>query len=479
MAVLSAEIRGVVFDLDGVLIHSAPCHRAAFEQVFQQFEIFDFDYAPYAGWRTPEVIEDVLRRHGHTPIPAAEIAAAAREKSRLARQMLEHSLLLAPDAARVLAELASGWSLALASSASRASVDIFLKQTGSLSLFRSVLSGDEVRHAKPHPEIYVRSAKQLGLDPSECLVVEDAVAGVQAARAAGAKVIGVTGEAAAEALSQAGSDGEIADLRELIGLLAPRRARIDPSCWTAIIPAAGRGSRLDFHGPKILYPVAGRLILDHLLDFLAPHCSRLVFVLSPEGAPEVARELNRRIPGRFEVAVQEIPTGMGDAVAAAVPQVRTPHVAVVWGDQVALRPASVESCLRLHQGPLQPGVTCPTVARPHPYIHFERDDAGHLTAVRQAREGDPMPPAGESDTGLFCFRTALLRRLLERMRDQGEGVGRGTGEFNLLPAIPLAAREGLVLTPRLMQMEETIGVNSSDDAAAVADFLRRADGRRN
>jgi bifunctional N-acetylglucosamine-1-phosphate-uridyltransferase/glucosamine-1-phosphate-acetyltransferase GlmU-like protein len=88
---------------------------------------------------------------------------------------------------------------------------------------------------------------------------------------------------------------------------------------------------------------------------------------------DVAAELQARIPGRYKIVVQNTPTGMGDAVAVALPALRTPQVAIVWGDQVALRRQSVEACLRLQQGPLAPDLTCPTVMRDRPYIHFERD----------------------------------------------------------------------------------------------------------
>lgn len=248
--------------------------------------------------------------------------------------------------------------------------------------------------------------------------------------------------------------------------------RVDPEQWTAVIPAAGRGSRLGFHRPKILYPVAGRPILDWLLDFLQPNCAELVFVLSPDGAADVASDLDERLPGRYKIVIQQTPTGMGDAVALALPAVRTPHVAVVWGDQVALRRESVEACLRLQQGPLAPAGTCPTVMRDRPYIHFERDAQGRIAALLQAREGDVMPARGESDAGFFCFRTPVLVRLLEELR-QAPANGRGTGEFNFLPVIPLAARQAIVLTPRLMSVEETIGVNSAEDAGGLEEFLRR------
>lgn len=245
-----------------------------------------------------------------------------------------------------------------------------------------------------------------------------------------------------------------------------------PAEWTAVIPAAGRASRLGFDHPKILYPVAGRTILEWLLDFLSPTCSRIVMVLSPGGREVVAPELEKLIPGRFKIVIQQAPLGMGDAVLVALPAVHTPRVALIWGDQVALRRASVEACLRLHAGPLVPALTCPTVWRDRPYIHFDRDDAGTISGLRQAREGDVMPDRGESDTGFFCFQTTDLRELLASCLADSSGKGRATREHNLLPVIPLAARRGLiVLTPHLMTLEETVGINSAADAQLVESYL--------
>jgi len=252
-------------------------------------------------------------------------------------------------------------------------------------------------------------------------------------------------------------------------------AAVDPSQWTAIVPAAGRGSRLGYDLPKILYPVAGRPVLEWLLDFLEPNCSRLIFVLSPGGAAEVGPELERLIAGRYEVVIQEVPRGMGDAVELALPSVGTPHVVIVWGDQVALRRASVEACLRLHEGPLHAQITCPTVFRANPYIHFDRDAGGRISGLRQAREGDRMPEEGESDTGFFCFETQTLRNLLAALRQQAGQEGRATGEFNFLPVIPFASHQGLeILSPGLMTLAETVGINSAADARAVEDFLRNS-----
>ena len=244
--------------------------------------------------------------------------------------------------------------------------------------------------------------------------------------------------------------------------------------WSAVVAAAGKGTRLGYDRPKILFQVAGKSILEWLLDLLLPNCQTIVFVLSSDGRSDIEPELERLAPGRHRIAIQASPTGMGDAVEIGAALVETPNTMVIWGDQVAVRPESVEAILRLHQGPLHPALTVPTVLRQNPYIHFSRDEQDRISGLLQAREGDPMPPHGESDAGLFCFRTTVLIELLKQLRADPQSRGRCTGEFNLLPLIPFAVQNGhSVLTPQVMEMEETVGINSPADAVRIEPYLRR------
>lgn len=207
-------MRAIVFDLDGVLIDSARCHRAAFEEVLLPFGVRDFDYGRYAGWRTPEVIEHVLAGHGQR-LTAERIAALATLKSSLARERIA---ALAADnvCVPVLQALASRYMLGLASSGSRESVERFLASSGCAGFFRSVLSGESVGRAKPDPEIYDKSFRALGIAPADAIVVEDAVSGIRAARAAGAGgVIGVAGTSADEELRAAGAEDVIENIQQL------------------------------------------------------------------------------------------------------------------------------------------------------------------------------------------------------------------------------------------------------------------------
>lgn len=237
---------------------------------------------------------------------------------------------------------------------------------------------------------------------------------------------------------------------------------VDPALWTALIPAAGRGSRLGFEQPKILFPIAGATILEWLADLLKPLCARFVLVLSPSGAAPVEEAASRLAPGRVAIAVQPEPRGMADAIRCGLAQVETRHTLIVWGDQVALRPDSLEFLMRLHQGIAQPAAVCPTLWRDRPYIHFERSESGRVSRVLQAREGDSMPERGESDSGVFLFRTEALRRYLPRLCESGECIGTKTGELNFLPIFPLLDR---LITAPIMTEAESVGVNSPSDAA--------------
>ena len=188
-------------------------------------------------------------------------------------------------------------------------------------------------------------------------------------------------------------------------------------------------------------------------------------MLSPDGATEVGAVLAGLLPGPYDVAIQEQPLGMADAIASGLRLVGTQNVLIIWGDQVAIRPSSIELCVRVHQGPAKPDATCPTLLRANPYIHFERGDADRLQRILQAREGDRMPESGESDSGLFLFQTEALRRHLKRLLASGDAAGARTGELNFLPIFPLIDRQpGALICLRVMTEAESVGVNSMADA---------------
>jgi bifunctional UDP-N-acetylglucosamine pyrophosphorylase / glucosamine-1-phosphate N-acetyltransferase len=459
-------MKGIIFDMDGVLTDSSPIHEWAFRETLRPYGIV-VDYRRIAGMRTRDAIAILLAENG---IHDAELERLAAAKSEAALRRMREENPVVPGALDVVERLSAKYPIALASSGSRESVDAFLELNCARPLFRAVLSGGDIKAAKPEPDIYLEAARRLGISSRDCLVVEDSISGAQAATAAGAQVAMVTAsvDSLSSLLQHTVSACDVPEADDIRRFASGPRHREQ---WTAIIPAAGRGTRLGFDLPKILYPVAGRTILEWLARLLRPICARVIVVASPEGAPVISRRLDELLPGQSEVAVQAEPRGMADAIQSALPQLRTTHALIVWGDQAALKPESLDVSVRLHEN-AAPLATVPTAMRDKPYIHFERDSSNRVIRVLQAREGDTMPATGESDCGVFFFRSIALRRLLAELQRNGAGMGGRTGEFNFLPALPLAGRlAGSLLTPRIMTEEESIGVNSRQDAEILAGVL--------
>jgi bifunctional UDP-N-acetylglucosamine pyrophosphorylase/glucosamine-1-phosphate N-acetyltransferase len=240
-----------------------------------------------------------------------------------------------------------------------------------------------------------------------------------------------------------------------------------------IIPAAGLGTRLQSPVPKVLYPVAGRPALDHLLDLYAPMVDHVVLVVHPSFEPAVRRALSRRVP-QPEIMLQDRPTGMLPAILVPHGRVcacRPAHVWVTWCDQVAIHPRTIERMAAIAQGDPAAALTFPTVWRDEPYIHFARDGQGTIVDVRQRREGDALPQRGESDSGLFCLSLEAYAELLPAFA-QAAASGTRSGEANFLPFIPWLARRRRVRTFALEHELESVGINTPDDVGQVEEYLR-------
>ena len=245
-----------------------------------------------------------------------------------------------------------------------------------------------------------------------------------------------------------------------------------------IIPAAGRGSRLQSDLPKVLYPVAGRAMIDHLLDLYSDYVDRFVLVLSPEFQDVVHDHCSaiHRFAGRLDYTVQERPDGMLPAILAAAPVIagyQPDSVWITWCDQIAVRRGTVRRLLELSAGAA--GLVLPTVRKIDPYIHFERDAANRISAVLHRREGDVMPAIGEGDSGLFALsRRTYLEHLPHFAAESLKGAGAATGERNFLPFIPWMAQRGEVVTFPLEDEIESLGVNTAADAQAIEERMPHA-----
>jgi beta-phosphoglucomutase len=128
---------------------------------------------------------------GATPARMERIANAKEELYR--RRVRRHGILPLPGVANWLHRLhEEGWLQAIASAAPRSNIDAILDALSATHIFQAIVSAEDVHRGKPDPEVYLTAAARLGVAPERCIVVEDAVAGVEGARRAGMKSIGVS-----------------------------------------------------------------------------------------------------------------------------------------------------------------------------------------------------------------------------------------------------------------------------------------------
>jgi beta-phosphoglucomutase len=185
----------LVFDMDGVILDSNPAHREAWRLYSLRFGV-ETDEAMQQrmyGKRNDEIVRDFFG-DGLTP---EEVAAHGAAKESLYREMMRPRLAqaLVPGVTRIL-QNHNGTPTGLATNAEPANVDFLLDGVliGNVPLrncFQAVVDGHQVSRPKPHPDIYLRAARLLGVDPRNCVVFEDSHTGIEAARAAGARVVGL------------------------------------------------------------------------------------------------------------------------------------------------------------------------------------------------------------------------------------------------------------------------------------------------
>ena len=251
-----------------------------------------------------------------------------------------------------------------------------------------------------------------------------------------------------------------------------------------IIPAAGRGTRLDFDGPKLMFPLGGKPLIAHLLARFDRFIEHFVIVINPSDEGEVVPYLEQS-GYSYELAYQSSPTGMLDAILAPIDQLRNrperpEQLWISWCDQVGLSEQTAMMMQRKFVDAITPCLIFPTVDKPDPYIHMQRNKAGRIVHVMQRREGDDMPPIGENDCGFFGLSESAYFDLLPQFaaslslnssQDGGDAdsskIGANTKERNFLPFISWMEDKGSVTTYPAANISESIGINTIEDAAKL------------
>lgn len=182
----------IIFDMDGVLINTEPLHFQIWRQVFAEYGIEDLAYDCYKGCigSTNEYLMGLIK-DGYGVDFRGRADIIARFKEVKAEYVKAHGVPRIPDVPEVVRYLhEKGYLMAVASSSPQEYIDQFMKDLGIDDCFSLLSSAEGVKNPKPAPDVFLYTAEKLGVDPSDCVVVEDSMNGSRAAKAAGMYCIG-------------------------------------------------------------------------------------------------------------------------------------------------------------------------------------------------------------------------------------------------------------------------------------------------
>jgi beta-phosphoglucomutase family hydrolase len=193
--------KAVLWDLDGVLVDTAPFHFQAWQELFQSLGkgFAEADFRRTFGLRNDAILGDILGEL--TPV---EVERLAQKKEELYRKKIEGKVTAIPGAVGLLRRLQQrGMKSAIVSSTTRENVRVVLSSLGLEGVFEAVVAEEDAPKGKPDPQGFLVAAERLGVAVGECVVIEDASGGVEAAKRAGMRCIGVTTSRPREGLAAA------------------------------------------------------------------------------------------------------------------------------------------------------------------------------------------------------------------------------------------------------------------------------------
>lgn len=208
-------LKGILFDMDGVLVNNLDIHRQAFAEFFRRYNVnrtFD-ELNRVFGMGNDDIMGELMPADVVARVGIRELGY---EKEAIYREIYAPVITPQPGLLEFL-EACDGRGLkcAVGSSGYRVNVDFVLDKCNIRRYFEAIVAGDQVTHCKPHPEIYLTAAERLGLHPSECVVFEDAEAGIESAKRAGVKVVALATTFDREFLKGTDADIIVNDFRDV------------------------------------------------------------------------------------------------------------------------------------------------------------------------------------------------------------------------------------------------------------------------
>ena len=211
-------MKAVIFDMDGVLVNSEPVIIEASLRVLKEHGVVakESDFLEFTGMGDAKFIGGVAAKYG------LEYEDSMKERAyEIYLEIIDEHIKKFPGVLPLLNCLRDkGYTLAIASASDLIKVEANIKAFGGKKeWFKAIITGSDVERKKPFPDIYLKAAAAIGIEPAECLVVEDALSGITAAKTAGMKCVGVSTSFPRETLEESEADYVFDDIFQVTSII--------------------------------------------------------------------------------------------------------------------------------------------------------------------------------------------------------------------------------------------------------------------
>ena len=443
-------IKLIVFDLDGVLVETKKLHYDAFNKslrdVDPKYEIsYDEHLAKYDGLSTHKKLDLLGREKG---LSGMEFESIWLRKQVYTSQMLRE---LTPDIRliEVLRKLKQKYTIAVASNSIRDSVKITLLKLGLLEYVDFYLSNEDVKHPKPHPEIYLRSMIQSGATPKETLIIEDSVIGRNAANNSGAYLLGVNNSLD---VTYEHITGHIDCINKNVKIPKWQGGKMN-----VLIPMAGAGSRFEKAGytfPKPLIDVRGKPMIQWVVDNLNVE-AKYIFIVQKSHFEKynLKDTLNNFCPNNEIVQIEGITEGAACTTLLAKTFIDNNEPLIIANSDQFVEWNNEEFIYVSTTGDLDGNIL--TFKSTHPkWSYVKLNELGYVTEVAEKR-----PISDVATVGIYYWRRGSdYVKYAEQMIQKNIRVN---NEFYVCPVFNEAIMDGKRI--RTFNIEKMWGLGTPED----------------
>jgi len=232
--------------------------------------------------------------------------------------------------------------------------------------------------------------------------------------------------------------------------------------FTFILPAAGKSTRFKSKKSKIFYYYKNKFLINYVIDKSLKFTKNIIIISNKRNLKELQNILQKYKKIKFKIIIQKEQKGMGHAINIAMNKVKTRYSTVIWPDQIYLSVSTIKKTIDFFLK--KKSILCfPVYNKKLPYVYILRDKNKNFKDIIQTRETDKIIKSGESDCGIFVFKSKIMREKLKYLINKKLIITTRTKEIDFLKSFKFLSKFGRVDTVRAQSYRDTIGINFLKD----------------